>query len=306
MKARYPFLYLVLASALLAALLLVFNASRESSVLPGPVLSRSKVALIDISGVITSSQGVSRGVTSARSVVLQLENYGEDESVKAVVLRIDSPGGTVVAAQEVYSAIKRLQEERGKVVVASMADIAASGGYYIACAADHIVASPGTLTGSIGVIMEFPNLEGLFGKIGVRTTTIKSGKFKDTGSASRQMTAEERALLQELLDDVHEQFIESVRVSRGLPADEVVALADGRIFTGKQAHRLGLVDETGDLRKAILKAAELAGIEGEPTVLREKKKTRIWDLLESRVMGVLPLLRGGVVPGTGRLLYLWK
>lgn len=306
MKVRYPFLYLVLASALLATLLLVFNASRKSSVLSGSVLSHGKVALIDISGVITSSQGVSRGITSARSVVLQLENYADDESVKAVVLRIDSPGGTVVAAQEIYSAIKRLQEERGKIVIASMADIAASGGYYIACAADLIVASPGTLTGSIGVIMEFPNLEGLFGKIGVRSTVIKSGRFKDTGSAFRQMTEEERALLQELLDDVHEQFIESVREGRGLSVEEVVALADGRIFTGKQAHRLGLVDELGDLRKAILKAAELAGIEGEPTVLREKKKTRIWDLLESRVLGALPLLHGGVVPGTARLLYLWK
>jgi protease-4 len=306
MKVRYPFLYLVLASALLAALLLVFSSSRKNSVLPGRVLARSKVALIDISGVITSSEGVSRGITSSRSVVLQLENYADDSSVKAVVLRINSPGGTVVAAQEVYSAIKRIQEESGMVVVASMADIAASGGYYIACAADHVIASPGTLTGSIGVIMEFPNLEGLFGKIGVTTTTIKSGKFKDTGSAYRQMTGEERALLQELLDDVHEQFIDSVRAGRDLPIEEVIALADGRIFTGKQALSLGLVDETGDLRKAILKAAELAGIDGEPTVLREKKKTRLWDLLESRVLGALPILHGGVVPGTGQLLYLWK
>ena len=174
MKLRYPFLYLVLASALVAAVLMFFGAGRNRSVLSTPVLSRDRVAQVDIVGVITSSQSVSRGVTSARNIISQLDKYADDDSVKAVVLRIDSPGGTVVAAQEVYAAVKRLRQEKSKIVIASMADTAASGGYYIACAADHIIASPGTITGSIGVIMQFPNFEGLFGKIGIRTTTIKS------------------------------------------------------------------------------------------------------------------------------------
>lgn len=306
MKLRYPFLYLVLASALVAAVLMFFSAGRNRSVLSTPVLSRDRVAQVDIVGVITSSQSVSRGVTSARNIISQLDKYADDDSVKAVVLRIDSPGGTVVAAQEVYAAVKRLRQEKSKIVIASMADTAASGGYYIACAADHIIASPGSITGSIGVIMEFPNFEGLFGKIGVRTTTIKSGTFKDTGSATRKMTDEERVLLQALLDDVHQQFINAVRESRSMKPEEAVSLADGRIFTGRQAMEVGLVDAMGDLRSAILKAAELSGIEGEPEVLHDKKKRRFWGLLEGRIQELLPLSLLGTSPWTTQLLYLWK
>jgi protease-4 len=305
-KVRYPFLYLVLASTLLAALLLFFGGARKRHSLPATVLSRDKVALVDVSGVITSSQSAPRGVTGTRDLLRELKKHGDDDSVRAVVLRIDSPGGTVVAAQEIYSALRRLRDEKGKVVVASMADVSASGGYYIACAADHIVANPGTITGSIGVIMKFPNLEGLFGKVGIRTITIKSGKFKDTGNSSREMTEEERSVLQSLLDDVHRQFIEDVAAGRGMTIEEVTPLADGRIFTGRRARELGLVDETGDLRSAVLKAAELAGIEGEPSIVSEKRKIRFWELLESRLAGLLPLSSADRPSLNGRLLYLWQ
>jgi protease-4 len=233
MKLRYPFLYLVLASGLIAGALLVFNADREDPVISSSVLARDRVAVINVIGVITSSHDVSKGTSSSRRIIEQLEKYGENDSVKAVVLRIDSPGGTVVAAQEVYGAVNRLRRETGKAVVVSMADIAASGGYYISCAADRIFANPGTITGSIGVIMEFPNLEGLFGKVGIRTTTIKSGEFKDTGNALREMTDRERRLLQDLIDDVFTQFVDAVEKGREMEEEEVRALADGRIFTGR-------------------------------------------------------------------------
>ncbi len=305
MKLRYPFLYLVLASGLIAAALLVFNANREDPIISSSVLTRDRVAIIDIVGVITSSHDISQGTSSSRHIIEQLQKYGENDSVKAIVLRIDSPGGTVVAAQEVYGAVNRLRHETGKTVVVSMADVAASGGYYISCAADIIFANPGTITGSIGVIMEFPNLEGLFGKIGIRTTTIKSGEFKDTGNALRAMTERETRLLQDLIDDVFAQFVDAVEKGREMDEGEVRTLADGRIFTGRQAKELGLIDELGDLKEAIDRAAELAGIEGEPVILQEKKKRRFWDLLESRLAIILPRPTGGLVSG-GRLFYLWK
>lgn len=306
MKLRYPFLYLVLASALLAGVLTAVGVVKERPSISAPGLSRDRVALVQVAGVITSSHDVPRGTTSARSIIDQLEKHGKDDSVKAVVLRIDSPGGTVVAAQEVYAALQRMKEEGEKVIVASMADLSASGGYYIACAADRIYANPGTITGSIGVIMQFPNLEGLFGKLGIATTTIKSGRFKDTGSSSRAMTDEERRILQSLLDDVHGQFIEAVQEGRGMTRDQVLPLADGRIFTGRQALELGLVDETGDLQDAIRKAGELSGIKGAPTVLEEKRKVRFWEIFESRFRSLLPFSSGAVSPETGSLLYLWK
>jgi protease-4 len=218
------------------------------------------------------------------------------------VLRIDSPGGTVVAAQEIFAAVNRLREEKAKVVVVSMADIAASGGYYIACAADRILANPGTITGSIGVIMEFPNMQELFGKIGLKSTTIKSGEFKDTGNALREMTDRERAVLQALIDDVFGQFVQAVQEGRDMSPEKVRELADGRIFTGNQALELGLVDEIGDMAGAIRAAADLAGIEGDPEIVREKKRRRIWDVLEGNARAYFPL------PGRtgGGLLYLWK
>lgn len=300
-KIKYPFLIFVLTSALLAAFLIALNTTREKPVLSGSVLARDRVALINMTGILTSYSGVRDGSVDAGSIVKKIEKYGEDDTVRALVVRVNSPGGTVVAAQEVSEALLRFRRDQGKPVVISMADVAASGGYYIACAADRIYANAGTITGSIGVIMQFPNFEDLFGRIGVGHSTIKSGPYKDTGSVFREMSAAERETLQALVDDVYEQFLEAVREGRNLSMETIRAAADGRVFTGLQALDMGLIDEIGDLDGALRGAASLAGMEGKPEVLEEKARHRLWDLLEGRLRGLFPF------PGTSaRLLYLWN
>ncbi len=192
-----------------------------------------------------------------------------------MVLRIESPGGAVGPSQEIHGEILRLKEK--KTVVASMGAVAASGGYYAAVAADRIMANPGTITGSIGVIVEFVNAQELLGKIGLKGYVVKSGKFKDVGSPLREMEKEERELLQTLINDVNGQFIKAVAEGRGLKTEEVKKIADGRIFTGAQAKELKLVDELGGLSDAIALSASLAGIEGEPSVIYpERQKISIW------------------------------
>jgi protease-4 len=307
MRIRYPLLALVLLSGAVAATLLLAGLrSHRTSALPVAAFGRGRIALVEITGVITSSHQAGNRAASARRVVEQLEKYGEDDSVKAVLVRVDSPGGTVVAAQEIHAALKRLRS-RGKKVVVSMADLAASGGYYIACAADRVYASPGTLTGSIGVIMQFPNVQGLLGKIGVSATTIKSGEFKDLGNSFREMTERDRRLLQGLVDDVYQQFVEAVAAGRSLPPERVRDLADGRIYSGRQAKELGLVDELGDFDAALKATAQLAGIRGKPEVLREKTRPRFWELLDARIAAfasLAPFLDTEF--GQARLLYLWQ
>jgi protease-4 len=213
-------------------------------------------------------------------VVDEIKEHVKDHSIRAIILRIDSPGGAVAPSQEIYEEVKKASEE--KHVVVSMGSIAASGGYYIAAPADMIIANPGTLTGSIGVIMEIPNLEGLMSKIGVRTEVIKSGKHKDMASAFRKMDPEDRDILQSVMDNVHEQFIRAVAEGRKLKVEEVRPLADGRIFSGEQAKGLKLVDEIGTLEDSVKKAAELAGISGEPEVVSRKEKLSIMDALRSK------------------------
>lgn len=239
--------------------------------------TKEKIALIRIEGVIVDS----------KVIVDELHRYGKDDSIKAILLRIDSPGGAVAPSQEIYDAVLRVREENGKKVVTSMGSVAASGGYYIASATDLIFANPGTLTGSIGVIMELTNFQGLFEKLGLKSVTIKSGKNKDVGSPFREMKEEERALLQEVLDDVHSQFIEAVSQGRSLDIETVRSLADGRIFTGRQAKAVGLVDELGSLSAAVKKTAELVGIEGEPRLVETQQKLSFFDLLRSQVFGRL-------------------
>lgn len=239
-----------------------------------------RVALIRVEGVITDAQGT----------IGELKKFGDSPSVKAIVLRIDSPGGGVVPSQEIHDAIVRLRNRTNKAIVASMGTVAASGGYYIAVATDRIMANPGTLTGSIGVIMETANIEGLLKKVGVEGVVIKSGKFKDVGSPLRKMTEEEHQVLQVVMDDVHAQFIEAVAEGRGIELSEARVVADGRVFTGRQAKGLGLVDELGDLDDAIQLAADLGGIEGEPRVIEPRKRFSIRELLESRLGQVFPKL----------------
>lgn len=218
-------------------------------------------------GVVTL-QGV---LLDAEDPIEQLTEFRRDRKIKAILVRIDSPGGAVGASQEIYEEIRRTSKV--KPVVASMESVAASGGYYAALGANKIVANPGTLTGSIGVILKFVNLKKIFDKIGYQPEVIKSGRLKDIGSMSRGMTAEERRLLQTMLDDVHQQFIDAVAASRHLSVEKVKGLADGRVFTGMQAQKLGLLDKLGNLTDAAELAAKLAGIPtGKPNLIYPKDK----------------------------------
>ena len=250
-----------------------------------------RIALIRVEGVILDSQ----------TTIGELKRFSENPSVKAIVIRIDSPGGGVVPSQEIYNAVKRVRSKHNKAVIASMGSVAASGGYYIAAATDRIMANPGTLTGSIGVIMETANVEGLLQKIGVEGVVIKSGKYKDVGSPLRKMSTDERGLLQGVMDDVHKQFIEAVAEGRSLELRAAQALADGRIFTGRQAKEAKLVDELGDLEDAIQLAAEVVGIEGEPKVIEPRRRFSLREVLDSKLSMLFPKL--DVQPGVN-LKYL--
>jgi protease-4 len=204
--------------------------------------------------------------------------FRKNDRIKAIVLRIDSPGGVVGPSQEIYEAVKKVNAV--KKVVVSMGSVAASGGYYIAAPATLIFANPGTITGSIGVLMKLSNLEGLMGKIGMKSFTLKTGQFKDSGSPFRTMTRAERAVLQGVIDSTHQQFVRAVAAGRKLPVARVAALADGRILSGEQAKDLQLVDRLGTLQDAIEEAGRLGGIAGEPDVIHPpKKKGKMLDLL---------------------------
>jgi len=222
---------------------------------------------VEVKGVISQSSGI----------IEELQQYLEDEGVKAIILRIDSPGGGVGPAQEIYREVIKIKGK--KKVVTSMGSVAASGGYYIASASDRIVANPGTITGSIGVIMQFSNLEELLKKIGIKGVVIKSGEHKDIGSPFREMTPDEKKIMQEVLDNVHQQFIQAVAEGRKLDRSKVVQIADGRIMTGEQAKNLGLVDQMGNLQDTIDITAKMVGIVGKPIVLYPKKRISIWELL---------------------------
>lgn len=270
--------WLIGAAALLAVFLMTLVAIE--SILGEHVSLPSygaRVGLVRVQGVLADAEPVIHDLR-------EMESAG----VQALVLRVESPGGGVAASQEIHDYLTRIKDS-GIPIVVSMGAVAASGGYYISCPADSIIANPGTLTGSIGVIMSFSNLEELFGKIGVDFDVIKSGKFKDTGSWSRPMTDEERAMLQATIDDIHSQFVEAVASGRGMTTDNVAALADGRIFSGRQALEAGLVDGLGTLEDAIATAGRMAGIEGEPRVQEPVKSKRLTllDLLTSAASQVL-------------------
>ena len=218
-----------------------------------------KVGVIHLKGVITESEPAIR----------QMLKFSKNPDVKAIVMRIDSPGGAVGASQELFQEIRELDTK--KPVVVSMGSVAASGGYYAALGAGTIVANPGTITGSIGVIMKIPDLQKLMEKVGIGMTVIKSGKLKDLGAINRPLTPEEKAILENVMDDIHEQFMADVASSRGIPLEKVREIADGRIISGRQAKKLGLVDELGNFHTAVLLAADAAGIKGEPNLLYPEK-----------------------------------
>jgi protease-4 len=252
--------WLVVGLAVCVSLLLLFGLA--FSLGRWQRFGGSKVALITVEGVILDS----------KEIIEQLEKHRTNPTVKAIVLRINSPGGGVSPSQEIYEELMKTRQVNKKPVVASMGSLAASGGYYIASAADVIVANPGSITGSIGVLIQVPNISGLLQKIGVKSMVVKSGEHKDLASPTREMTEAERLILQRLLDDVHDQFIDVVSRTRKLDRKKVEALADGRIFSGREAQALGLVDQLGNLQDAVDRAASLAGIPGKPTVILERKR----------------------------------
>jgi len=233
--------------------------------------SGDRIAVVELKGEIVASD----------EVVKQFKKYREDRSIRGILFRVDSPGGGVVASQEIYEEVKKTREH-GKPVVVSMGALAASGGFYVSCGANTIVANPGTLTGSIGVISQFLRFDPLLTKIGIEPRTIKTGKYKDSGSPFRKMTKEDQAYFQSLMNDVQRQFVTVVERERGLKHRQVVRIADGRVFTGEQAVQMHLVDTIGTYEDAVSITAKLAGIRGEPSIVKER--TRGLSLFE-RVFG---------------------
>ena len=233
-----------------------------------------RIAVVPIRGVITDSRGV----------VDQIKKYRKDNRVKAIILRIESPGGGTAASQEIYREVERTVSK--KKVIASLGNVAASGGYYVALPAHKIVANPATLTGSIGVIMEVSNIKELMNKIGVSREAVKSGPYKDIGSPVREMKPEERQLLEEVIKNVHRQFVDVVVKGRRLNREKVEKIADGRIFTGEQARDLGLVDELGSFEDAVDLTKKMVGLSGEVKLIYpEKKRLSVWDFIFSEWLG---------------------
>ena len=235
------------------------------------------VAVVYVEGVILSGDPVSAFQSAAYSgrIAEELRWAEEDPSVRAIVLRINSPGGSMVASDEVYQALTMVS----KPMVASMGEIAASGGYYIACAADEIIANEGTMTGSIGVLMELPNAEELMEKLGVEVVIIRSGPHKGEGNLYNRVSDEEAAVLQEIVDEAFERFVTVVSQGREMDFTQVKRLADGRLYSGRRALSLGLIDGLGNLPEAIARAAELGGIEGQPRIVEYRRPPTLFETL---------------------------
>jgi len=280
---RHPYLFsLLVLSAIAAAaavfisvaIFIFFNRSADSGLATEP--GGEKVGIVELKGVITES----------RETLQLLKRFREDEAIRAIVLRIDSPGGVIGPAQEIYREVRKTVEK--KAVVASMGAIAASGGYYVASAADGIMANPGTITGSIGVIITYTNFRELLDRIGLQPVVIKSGPYKDAGSPTRSMSAAEKDLLQHFVDQTHRQFVRAIAEKRGMPLKDVEKIADGRIFTGEEAQTLGFVDRMGNLEDAVQWAGRLAGITGPiSTVYKRKEKFSLLRYLTETVLSGL-------------------
>jgi protease-4 len=301
-RRRHSFLVglLVVIVGVVVLAVIIWGVTTMLRVIPG--FGRS-VGLLTIDGPIYDT----------RKYVDTLQDFKDSYSVRAIVVRIESPGGSVAGVQELYEEIQKVRKETHKPVIASLGNIAASGGYYVACATQEIFSNPGTVTGSVGVIFEFANMEKLVNKIGLRFEVIKSGEYKDIGSGFRPMTEAERNLLQGVIDDVYEQFLEAIlntrkekieRAFAALPSEDAEStvavavqrgalanadaqsklrsIADGRILSGRQAQEYGLVDTLGNLQDAIDRAGKLAGIVGKPHVVQPKRRFSIFDLMSGK------------------------
>lgn len=230
-----------------------------------------KIAVVDLDFTILSSE----------SIVRQFKKFGEDKSIKAILLKVNTPGGGVAASQEMYEAIKKTRDS-GKPVVVSISSLGASGGYYAACGGSLIIANPGSLVGSIGVIINLMNFRELAEKIGISENIIKSGELKDAGNPFRELNEMDREYFQNLVDDSYDQFLDVVSSARKIEKEKLREYANGRVFTGRQAKEIGLVDSLGTFEDAVRITGEIAGIEGEPVIVREKKRgTLIERILDS-------------------------
>lgn len=293
----HPLLIIVLFFLLAVLLTVILGGlfgGRGSGTAAMPAMSAfgKKVGVIKVEGLIMESM----------DVVDQIHRFRDEGSVTAVVVRVDSPGGTVGASQEIYTELAKLAVD--KPVVVSMGSVAASGGYYISCPATVIYANPGTITGSIGVVMEVANLEGLFEWMKIKNYVIKSGEWKDIGSPYREMTREERKYLQDFVDSLHVQFEEAVAAGRDLPLEKVQELADGRIYNGEAARELGLVDEIGTLWDAIDEAGRKGGIEGKPRVIwPPKPRPPLFQEIWGRLLPGLPQ-NTEIIPSPVRAMYV--
>jgi protease-4 len=273
--------------------LLLFSLRDEGSDFS---FSKNKIGIVDLTGVIFES----------KSVVDQLQKFADNSAIKAIVLRIDSPGGGVAASQEIYNEVLRTKQKKNKIVVSSMASVGASGAYYIACATNKIVANPGTITGSIGVIAEWYNYGELMKWAKLKNVVFKSGELKDAPSPVRELTEQEKKYLQNLIDDMYSQFLTAVAEGRKLDMETVRKFSDGRVYTGQDAKSKRLIDEIGGLQDAIELAAKLAKITGEPKVITPRKERRsVLDLLMGDISSVLPL-NSGITDTRIQFSYLWK
>lgn len=255
-----------------------------------------RIQVVDVEGELVQS----------RPILEQLKRYEDSNSVKAILLNIDSPGGGVAVSQEIYTEVKRLREKSDKTVVAYLSSTGASGAYYIACAADKIVASPGTIVGSIGVIAEWVNYAELLEWAKLKDVVFKTGEYKDSGSPSRPLTENERKYFQGLIDDMYVQFVEAVSAGRKLDLQEVRSVADGRVFTGRDAREKKLVDEIGNFQDAVDLTAKLAGISGKPRLLRlNRQRLTLLDVLTTDVSRLVPF-NGQGMKSQIKFQYLWK
>ena len=282
----------MLLAVTVTAVVLTFNADEGSQ-----FAFSDRIQVVDIEGELIQS----------RPILDQLKRYEDSNSVKAVLLNIDSPGGGVAVSQEIYTEIKRLREKNDKIVVAYLSSTGASGAYYVSCAANKIVANPGTIVGSIGVIAEWVNYSDLLEWAKLKDIVFKTGEFKDTGSPSRALTDNERKYFQGLIDDMYVQFVEAVSAGRKLDLQEVRSLADGRVFTGRDAKQRKLVDEIGNFQDAVDMTAKLAGISGKPRLIRlTRQRVTLLDILTTDLSRLVPFNGQSMKSSQIKFQYLWK
>lgn len=280
---------------LMAVFTLVYLTMRSDRQADGFAFG-DKIAVVDIEGVLVDPE----------VVVRQLKQYGDDGSIKAIILHMNTPGGGVAASEEIYEAVKRIREKKKKRIVTSIETVGASGGYYIATASDKIFANHGSIVGSIGVIASWVNYADLLRWAKLKDVTFKAGEFKDTGNPAREMTEAERTYMQGIIDALHAQFISAVAAGRKMKPEDIRPIADGKVWTGEQALDMKLIDQLGDFQAAVDDTAKSVGIKGEPVLVRPAKERRtLLDLLFSDFSQWLPD-RAKLLQDHPGFFYLWR